>query len=214
MATGTVTEGTREVAAVSGTYERFAGLCAILAGVGNLLYGVSFVVLKSGVLSSLFLMLGGLISTVVLVALYGRLREVDRSFARLGLVLTLVGAFGATIHGGYDFANALNPSALYTSLAGLPSFVDPRGLLTFGVTGLGLIAIAWLMGRSKDFPRALSYLGYLLAILVLALYLGRVFIYNPANPALLVPALLGGFIASPLWYIWLGIVLWRNKRQG
>lgn len=212
--------GAGAVAVVSGAYERFAGVCAVLVAVVNFLYAVSFVILKNGVLFSLFLMLGGLISTAVLAALYGRLRVVDRSFALLALLLTLVGAVGATIHGGYDFANELSPSATYTSLAALPSFVDPRGLLTFGVTALGLIVFAWLMGRAgtvqgqgQAFPRWLSYLGYLLAILLLVLYLGRLFIYNPANPAILVPALLSGFIVSPLWYLCLGLALWRSRAQ-
>ncbi len=213
MVTRTAAGSAGEVSTVSGTFERFAGLCAILVGIVDLLYAISFVILKNGILIALFLMLSGLLSTAVLTAVYNRLRKVDVSFSRWALLLTIVGAFGATIHGGYDLANEIKPSAVYTSLASLPNVVDPRGLLTFGVTSIGLIVIAWLMGRSQEFPRWLSYLGYLLAILLLALYLGRMFIFNPANPAILVPALLSGFIVSPLWYLWLGLVLWRTKPQ-
>ena len=28
----------------------------------------------------------------------------------------------------------------------------------------------------------------------------------------LVPALLAGFIATPIWYVWLGVSLWRGAR--
>jgi FtsH-binding integral membrane protein len=111
------------------------------------------------------------------------------------------------MHGGYDLANAINPQPAYTQLASLPSAVDPRGLLTFGLTGLSLLVIARLMGLSRAFPRALSYLGYLLAILLIALYLGRLILLNPANPLLLGTALLSGFLVGPLWYIWLGMQL-------
>jgi hypothetical protein len=93
----------------------------------------------------------------------------------------------------------------------LPSAVDPRGLLTFGLTGLGVFIIAWLMGRSKQFPQGLSYWGYLLAILLVLLYLGRLIILDPKNPIVAVDALLSGLIVHPVWYLWLGIVLWRSK---
>jgi hypothetical protein len=33
-------------------------------------------------------------------------------------------------------------------------------------------------------------------------------ILDPKNPIVLVDALLSGFIVNPVWYVWLGIVLW------
>ncbi|HEX2171868.1 MAG TPA: hypothetical protein VHL09_05435 [Dehalococcoidia bacterium] len=68
-------------------FERFAGLCAILAGVSGFLYSVSFVVISrtapglGAFLSALFLLSGGLLTSVVLTALYGRLRRQDEGFA-------------------------------------------------------------------------------------------------------------------------------------
>jgi hypothetical protein len=50
-----------------------------------------------------------------------------------------VAALGAAIHGGYDLANLINLPASAAALPDLPSQVDPRGLLTFGVMGLGLL---------------------------------------------------------------------------
>ena len=163
-------------------------------------------------------MLGGVFSTAVLVALYNRLKETDASFALWALFLSIAGAFGAIIHGGYDLANAINPTTANVALANLPSAIDPRGLLTFGIAGLGIFVIAWLMARGGQFPRALSYLGYLLAVLLVVLYLGRLIILDPNNPIVLVDALLSGFIVNPVWYVWLGIVLWgtssmKNSQQ-
>ena len=91
--------------------ERFASLCAILAGLSGFLYSVSFVFLKNGLLLALFLMLGGLFATVALTALYSRVQTVEATLARLAWILGIVGALGAAIHGGYDLANVVNPPA-------------------------------------------------------------------------------------------------------
>jgi hypothetical protein len=200
------------------TYEGFAGLCAGLVGLSGFLYAVAFIVLilagaapqLGGLLSPLFLMLGGLLTLPVLVALYHRLRDTDAAFALLGLLLGVVGAAGAAIHGGYDLANAIHPAA---SVPGdLPSQVDPRGLLTFLVSGLGLLVIAWLMARGRVFPKLLAYLGLLSALLLVILYLGRLLVLDPKNPAILAPALLNGFLINPIWYGWVGVTLWRGKQ--
>ena len=126
------------------------------------------------------------------------------------------GALGAAIHGGYDLANALNPPAdlpadVAAALAALPSQVDPRGLLTFCVAGIGLLVVSWLIVRGGTLPRGLGYLGYVLAILLILIYLGRLIILDPTNPLLLVPVLLAGFLANPAFYIWLGFALQREQ---
>jgi hypothetical protein len=208
MSTQSASNQVNMVTVQSSSFERFAGLCAILAGIIGLLYSISFVILKNDTLIALFLMSGGIFSTAVLIAVYNKLKETDATFALWALLLSMAGAFGAVIHGGYDLANAINPTAANVALANLPSAIDPRGLLTFGVAGLGVFVIAWLMGRGSQFPRGLSYWGYLLAVLLVVLYLGRLIILDPKNPIVLVDALLSGFIVNPVWYVWLGVVLW------
>lgn len=91
----------------------------------------------------------------------------------------------------------------------LPNAVDPRGLLTFGVAGLALFVIAWLIVRGGRLPVGLGYLGYLSAALLVATYLGRLILLDPNHPALLAPAALEGLIVNPLWYAWLGLALYR-----
>ncbi|MGZ3609227.1 MAG: hypothetical protein ACXVBU_04105 [Ktedonobacteraceae bacterium] len=208
MSTRSASNHVDTVTTQTSPFERFAGLSAILAGIIGLLYSISFVILKNDILIALFLMLGGVFSTAVLVAVYNRLKETDATFALWALFLSIAGAFGAIIHGGYDLSNAINPTAANLALANLPSAIDPRGLLTFGVAGLGVFVIAWLMGRGGQFPRGLSYWGYLLAVLLVVLYLGRLIILDPKNPIVLVAALLSGFIVNPVWYVWVGFVLW------
>lgn len=202
--------GAAAPAAESASYTRVAGSCAMLAGATGFLYALAFIVLRSDLWSALFLLLGGLLSAVALVAVYARLRETDASFALLAAILSLAGALGATIHGGYDLANAIHPPA---SASTLPDPIDPRGLLTFGGAGLGLALIAWLMSRDARFPLGLSYLGYALAGLLVALYLSRLIILDAKNPLVVVLALLSGFLANPAWYIWLGLTLRRQPQQ-
>jgi hypothetical protein len=139
MTTQPVDDGARAARLRSTSFARFAGTCAVLAGVAGFLYTVAFVVLQNVLLSGLFLMLGGLLSTAVLVAVYDRLRETDASFALLALLLGIAGALGSAVHGGYDLANAINPPS---SVPDLPNPVDPRGLLTFGVVGAALFFVA------------------------------------------------------------------------
>lgn len=197
------------------SFDRFGGACALLAGAAGLLYSVSFVVLKhvspelGDMLSALFLLLGGLLTTAALLALYEHLQTVSAPFARWGLLLGLIGAAGSILHGGYDLANALHPPA--TPNLDLPSAVDPRGLLTFGVAGLGLLVLARLLTYSPAFPRRLAWLGYLTGALLVFIYLSRLIVLDATSPVILVPALLAGFVVNPFWYGWLGAVLWRGR---
>lgn len=199
----------------SASYERFAGFCAVLAGISAFLYALAFIVIQQSapatgaLLSTLFLLLLGLLSSAAEVGVYGRLRDVAPLFALWGLILAMVAAFGSAVHGGYDLANALNPPA--TPNVDLPSAIDPRGLLTFGVAGLALFVVSWVIVGSGRLPRGLGYLGYLSAVLLVVLYLGRLIVLSPASPIILGPALVNGFIVSPIWYVWLGISLLQRR---
>ncbi len=193
------------------SFERFGGLLATVAGVAGFFYAVAFIVLQNALLSALFLTIVGLASSAALVAVYGRLYNTSSGFARYALLLGLIGTLGAAIHGGYDLANAINPvTTTAPGVADLPSQIDPRGLLTFGITGIALFLYSWLITRSTQLPAALGYLGYLSALLSIILYLGRLIVLQPTNPFVLVPALLNGFIVTPIWYVWLGITLWQR----
>ncbi len=191
------------------SFEKFAGWSALLAGISGFLYAIAFIVLRSDLLSALFLMLGGLLSTAALTALYQRLRGTDGGFALLALLLGLSAALGSAIHGGYDLSNALHPPA--TINVDLPNPIDPRGLLTFGIAGLGLLLFSWLLTQNMDFPRTLAYLGILSSILMIVLYLGRLIVLQATSLIIVIPALLEGFIVNPLWYIWLGLTLMRTQ---
>jgi hypothetical protein len=191
------------------SFEKFAGWMALLAGISGFLYSVAFIVLQNNLLSALFLLLGGLFSSAALTALYQRLRGAESGFALLGLLLALSAALGSAIHGGYDLANALHPPASLNT--DLPNPIDPRGLLTFGIAGLGLFLLAWLMTQEMIFPKNLAYLGILSAVLMIILYLGRLIILQATSFVIVIPALLEGFLVNPIWYLGLGLTFLRDQ---
>ena len=199
------------------SFERLAGYCAIGSGVGGFLYSIAFVVIARsapafGTGSSwVLLMLGGFLTAVVMVALYERLRDIDRSIALLALLLAVVAALGSAIHGGYQVAIIVHPPA--TAAPDLPNPLDPRGLVTFGFAGLGLLGFASLMRRTASFPRGLGLLGLATGIALIVVYLGRLIILTPTNPVVLAAAGLTGFILAPAWYLWLGRTLLNDTSR-
>jgi hypothetical protein len=199
----------------NGEYDRVAAACAFVVGLGGVAYAIVFVTLlrdagrAADAASAVLLLVGGLLSTVVLVAVYERLREPGGPFARLALLLGTVAGIGSAVHGGYDLANVINPPTITFSL---PNPIDPRGLLTFGVTAIAVAVIAWLILRSGAFPRRLAYVGFAAAFLLVVIYVGRLTILDPESPVLLVAALLAGFVVNPIWYVWLGLELRRGGR--
>ena len=201
----------------SRSFERSSGATAVVVGVGGLLYSIAFVIISRSApdagrfLSSLFLLLGGVLGIQVMAALYRRLRDVDPGFALVGFMLGFAGALGSTIHGAFDLANAFHePAALASDV---PNAVDPRGVLTFGVAGFAVLVLSRLMTRGGGFPARLGILGYVSGILLVLIYLGRLIVLDPASPLVLVPAALEGFIVNPVWYIWIGLTLWRDARS-
>ena len=201
------------------SFEPWAGLAAILAGIGGLVYSVAFlggVVLGASpelgmLVASAALMVGGVLSLLVLVAIYRRLLPASPGVALLGLALALMGAMGSVLHGGFDLANVINPPAVdVLTEAGLPSPVDPRGLLTFGMAGLGLIVLAAQARRTGALTNGVATTGVILGALLVIVYLGRLIVLDPTNPLVAVPAGLTGVIVAPVFYVWLGLELRRR----
>jgi hypothetical protein len=198
--------------APSQSFRLLASACSLATAAAGVGYAVAFVVLDSTLGSGLFLLLGGLLVVPVLVATYERLRATEPGAAMCALLLGVAGALGATVHGGYDLANALHPPAGGGN--DLPNAVDPRGLLTFGAAGLSVALLAWLIRRGRALPAGLGALGWVLAALLLVLYLARLVILEATSPAVALPALLTGFLISPAWYVWLGLSLRRPPEAG
>jgi hypothetical protein len=191
--------------------QRAAGFAALGAAVVGLLYSISFVVISrsspaaGGLLSALFLLLGGLFTVAALAGVYDRRREARPSLALLMVVVGSAGALEAAIHGGFDLANAIHPPGSLPN--DVPSAVDPRGLMTFGVAGLGLLLLGRLVGGG------LGLFALLTGALLILVYLARLIVLTPSNPAVLLPAALAGFIVNPVFYAWLGVWLLQPSRD-
>lgn len=200
-------------------FGRFAGSCAIAVGVIGVAYSIAFVMDLRGagrpatLAAALFLLISGLLATPVLVAVYERLRPFAPPVALWGLLLGVIASIGTVIHAGFDLANVVNRPD--RGLGDLPNPIDPRGLLTFGVSSIGVAIVAWLIVRSGAFPHALGWVGAALSVLLMVVYLGRLIILDAEHPFLLGAAALAGFLVNPVWWIWLGIALrgWGSVRR-
>jgi hypothetical protein len=201
------------------SFQQLGAACAILAGVTGFLYAVAFLIVSRAspdagrLWSGVFLLAGGILSLGALIALYERLRRVSEGAALWALLLGVAGVLGAAVHGGYDLAVAIHPSAAGGETANAPSPIDPRGLLTFGVTGLALFIDGALIAGGASLPRGLSSIAYLQGALLLVLYLARLIVLAPSSPAVAVPAILAGFVTGPVWYVSLGLAL-RGSAAG
>ena len=195
------------------TYRHTAYPSAWLAGACGFLYSVSFVIIARSApslgagLAGFFLLTGAIFGASALLGLYERLKPGMGTYALWALVFGLAGALAAALHGGYDLAVAIHPP---NQTINFPSPVDPRGLGTFGLTGISLLAFAYLMQRDRAFPRGLIGLGYVSGVLLILIYVSRLTILDAANLLVLAPAGVEGFIVNPAWYLWLGFALRRS----
>lgn len=191
-------------------YRHTAYPSAWLAAACGFLYSVSFVIIARNNqnlgegLSGFFLLLGGVFGASAMLGLYERLQKSAGMYAVWALIVGLAGALAATLHGGYDVAVAIHPP---DQTINFPSPVDPRGLGTFGLTGLSLLAFSFLMQRDRAFPRALVGIGYASGVLLVLIYVARLTILQASSVLVLAPAGIEGFFVNPAWYAWLGFVL-------
>jgi hypothetical protein len=195
----------------SWAFERFGGVCAILAGIAGFGYSTAFVIYlhnasrDAAYVDDVLLLVGALLSIGAFVAVYGRLRLTEEGFALVGLLLAFAGAYGAMSHGAYDLANLVKPPA--SLAADLPSSTDPRGLGSFALVGLAVGIASLLIVQGEDLPPRLGHLGFIAAALLLFVYVGRLVVLNPNSPGLHAAAVASGFFINPAWFIWLGLTL-------
>ena len=190
------------------SFERFAGWSSVLAGVAGIGYAVAFVVLKNASLSAQFLTLAPLFAVPGLVAVFDRVRTIDAGYATVAVGLGVFGSLAASSHGVYDLANALHPPA---SVPDLPSAVDPRGYGTFALTGLSLLILAGLAGRTAELPHWVCPLGLILGVVLVLTFLARLIVLDATSLLVLGPALVAGLL-SPIFFLLLGAWLLGRRR--
>jgi len=196
------------------TFRWVAGWAAGKAGFWSVFFTVTFgLYVREGYhwaqwASSIALMVMGLTVVVVFLALYMLVRDSEPEFALLALVVGLAGGLGSAVHGAYDVAVLAKPVAEKTNF---PNQVDPRGFLTFAVTGVALGLFGWLMLRGAAFPRRAGQLGLVSLVLLLAVYFGRLIALDPNANVIRAAALVSGLVAVPLFYLLVARTLLRSK---
>jgi hypothetical protein len=191
-------------------FERFAGVCAIITGLSSVLYAVFFLLVKGSLntyLPSIFLALGGFLALPPLIVVYQRVRRAEEGFALWALLLATVGYLGTAAHAIFSLA-AVMPKSIAIGSAKDLNPADPRGFLAFFVTGAAVLVFAWLIQRSGAFPVELAYVGYVLGVSVILLFLGNLVTGTNTNSLLvLIPGAVASLLATPAWNLWLGLRL-------
>jgi len=189
---------------MTSTFRRFAGSAAGLAAGVSVLYTVTFALYVredyewAHWASAIAFMASGLVAVPVFIALHARVRAAEPEFAMLALVAGLFGAFGASVHGAFDVAVLAKP--VKGDVTSFPSQVDPRGFLTFAITGIALGTFGWLARRTGALPRLLWPTGALATVLLLVVYFGRMIALDPNKNFIRFSAVIVGLVLVPLFY--------------
>ena len=219
------------------TPNKFGGTCAILLGVSYVVVGITYLLLpaaqKSGSDPANFLpsfaqnptllmiqywafALGALLALAVVPAIAVSMHSVNEGLVRwtsnlafLGFAVTAIDFFRniglQSMRAAAYVAGDATTKAVLTApsyLAGL----DVQGWLGFGGVGLWIFVANWLALQGGAWPKPLAYLGIVVAILYCLVVAGFAL---QIELLVAIAAGLGGIIAAPIWYIWVGVNLRR-----
>lgn len=198
---------------MANTFHRFGSLAATLTGVLSIAYAVLFLFVTraneyAGTLGS-WVVLGGtaFFAIAAYVALYQRFKDREPGFAMFALLLSGMAAFAMLQHGAFEAIEIVRRGSVAGAL-GAPSQVDPAGLATFAVVGIGSFLWGWLILRTSLLPRTLGYVGILNAVLLVILFLATVL---SSQTIILISGGLTSVIVAPVWWIWVGRALASPK---
>jgi hypothetical protein len=201
------------------SFNRLAGSLAIAVALGGLAYGILFGWIVLGAPEGVFVtwlllaILGGLAVTAVFVGAYEAFRDVAKPFMLWALLLGVGAGLGQMLNAsvilGYEVGAAVPPPA------GFEGTPDPVGILRFGLNGMALFLLGWVIVRAPDVPRTLGLLAELGGALLVIMYVGRLTgVIDPANRLTLIPPLLYGLLVHPVFFVWLGRWLRRGAATG
>jgi hypothetical protein len=142
-------------------------------------------------------------------------RDVNEGLSRWTSNLALLGFAIVAVY--YVQMIAESPSRAAAFVAGdsstraalaIPSGVDPQFLLRYGATGLWIFVVSVLALKGNKLPKILAAIG----ILAAAMYwlLAATDVLGMAATLRTVVAIVGGVVAGPIWYIWVGSALLKS----
>jgi hypothetical protein len=220
------------------TLSKFGGTCSILVGVSYVLITITYLLLPAGqkvgappaqyfpsfarnptlaVLLYWELALGALFAIGAVKAISELVRQENEGWvnwtsnlAYLGFAVTAINFLrGLAIVPERAAAYMVGDASTKAVIAAIGTGVvdlDPKAWFRFGVTGLWILVVNLLALRGGKLPKTLAYVGIAVAILywfVVASYVLRIEMLTA------IAAGLGGIIAGPVWYIWMGLILRR-----
>lgn len=217
------------------TFTRIGSVAAAAVGALSLLYAIAYLVITppdqrgsnidkffrsylahpAGLrIASTCLLLAGLISGVVVVALIGRIGEAAarRSLTFAG-ILAVVGGFASAAHGLADLTGvdelarryATGDPATKAAVAVAhvaPSAVDPRGVMTFAAAGVVAVVVGWAL---RPTHRRQGTLGIVLGIDMVLLFVANAV---SVNAMVLVTGGLASVVLGPAWWFSIARLLW------
>jgi hypothetical protein len=219
-------------------FERMAAAASALVGALMLLYGLVFLFVltpgdKRGGSAALaayaaaplgrdvaqtLLAVGGMAALPAVVAVYARLRDRSLGWATLSVGLGGAMAILTALHAVHSLFllraarrladtgdTALEAAAV--ALLNAPSPADPSSFGRYFIAGVWLLVTGALMVRSRVFPDRLGWLAAAAGVGSLLFFLGQVF----GVPVLsFATGLAGSAVVGPVFWVWLGVVLWRQ----
>jgi hypothetical protein len=204
----------RRIWGMDHTFARLARVAALATAITGVVYSVAFVtVVQNGShaaewTAATTLTCGGLLAIPVLVAVTTLLGESASAAtpARLALVIGGIAAVMTALHGAYDLAALAKPAA---ATGGDISPVDPRGFATFALAGVAIGVISWVARRDHRFPSWLATVGLVLAVALVATWIGRLAVLDPKSAWLRISTAVAA-VLNPVAYVGFAAVFGRS----
>jgi hypothetical protein len=147
-------------------------------------------------------------------AMFFKVREQGEAWAAFATSLGMIAAFLTVLNGlqqvaQFRYLAALYPSAkdLTVALFGAPAPLNPLNAITMGLTAPWFLIISILMLRT-DLPKLLAYLGLVAFADLLVGFVGSLV---DVQIIPIVAAVVAGAIGGPVFWLWLGALLWRKE---
>jgi hypothetical protein len=163
--------------------------------------------------------LGALIGLAVVFAVYNLACRFNEAWVRwlsglgfLGFAVTAVDNFKIVAAEPIRAARYMGGDAAMKSIMRETDYlisIDPHMWLGYGLVGLWVLAVSWILLRNRAVPRVFGLLGISGGCVYFFVEVGTVL---RSEIWLTAAAALGAVIAGPVWYIWLALIL-RKKEQ-
>jgi hypothetical protein len=146
-------------------------------------------------------------------AVYYRVRAVGEAWTFFATLVGVIAAVGTIANALYQVANyrflAAGSSDAFAQAIGVFSAqppINPFGIMTFGLTGFWFLIISILMLKT-NLPKLLAYLGF---VAVADLFFGFIVSLLGLNDLTTYAGVIAGAVGGPIFWLWLGILLWRK----